>query len=183
MGQLNKKSKMKEMKMKLLTKKRKSKKAILVIGIMGLGFVANTNYVNAKTKNAPVERETAKEEKVMEEVHVSEFTGTKNPFYPAGYKSLGKGKKPTGINFNVNSFSVSSISMGKPRYAIINGKIYGEKETIDLEGSKIVVAKINDGEVILAPEGMTGAKLSIILQRNNKGIKSVTPSASPAAKK
>ena len=91
--------------------------------------------------------------------HRSSFTGApeRNPFWPIGWvkgQDTQTDVQETAVPITEASFVVTSISSGNSTpLAVINGKTYGEGETIvAMYGSqkiKIQVVAINDGEVVL----------------------------------
>ena len=89
--------------------------------------------------------------------HRSSFNSTaaRNPFWPIGWVKTDTGENETQevALITPSQFDITSISTGQNPLAVINGKTYGEGETITaLYGSqkiKILVLAINDGEVVL----------------------------------
>src|ERR1041384_731552 len=82
---------------------------------------------------------------------------TRAPFWPIGWvKRAGTPKeireKPS-VTLDENAFSVTSILMGSPSLAVINGRAYSEGELIrmpkDSSGLRPRVQSINDGTVTL----------------------------------
>jgi hypothetical protein len=81
--------------------------------------------------------------------------GTRNPFWPIGWKPTGRIGSGTGQGeVPPGAFLVSSITVdGATRFAIINGKTMGEGQQFGLKlGTQIyqvTVKRIEDGQVIL----------------------------------
>ena len=80
-----------------------------------------------------------------------------NPFWPIGWvkgdtSTQSESTEPT-VPISESNFTVTSISTGVNPQATINGKIYGEGETIIAmyggQKIKIVLVAVNDGEVVL----------------------------------
>lgn len=91
--------------------------------------------------------------------HQSSFAGgpARNPFWPIGWvkndSSQAEQQEVAAPIITPDKFEVTSISTGSNPLAVINGKTYGEGETIvALYGEqkiKILVVAINDGDVVL----------------------------------
>jgi hypothetical protein len=88
---------------------------------------------------------------------------TRAPFWPIGWvKRAGTPKeireKPN-VTFDENAFSVTSILMGSPSLAVINGRAYSEGELIRMPKNSATVRprvqSINDGTVTLQSEDQT----------------------------
>jgi len=59
-------------------------------------------------------------------------------------------KKPTPppvVKINPAALSVTAISLGQPRLAIVNGKQLGEGDEVVAEAARLRIVKISDGEV------------------------------------
>jgi hypothetical protein len=84
-----------------------------------------------------------------------ELKGDRNPFWPIGWKPVGKyGEGPT-FEIPESAFVVTSITIEKTgRFAIINGKIMEEGQQFGLQMGtstyQLTVKSIQDGRVILA---------------------------------
>ena len=91
--------------------------------------------------------------------HRSSFTADQahNPFWPIGWVKgavvAGAVAQENDVPITSDSFTVTSISIGTTPLAVINGKTYGEGETISAvyggQRIKIQVTAITDGTVIL----------------------------------
>ncbi|HWB61200.1 MAG TPA: hypothetical protein VG733_17090 [Chthoniobacteraceae bacterium] len=90
--------------------------------------------------------------------HTSSYSGAPahNPFWPIGWaksETTQNQAEEVAVPITADKFEVTSISTGSSPLAVINGKTYGEGETIiALYGDqkiKILVVAINDGEVVL----------------------------------
>ena len=86
---------------------------------------------------------------------------TRAPFWPIGWVKRARGEvreKPK-IAINESSFLVTSILMGSPSLAVINGRAYSEGEFIrmpkDGAALRVRVQNINDGSVTLQCEDQT----------------------------
>lgn len=96
---------------------------------------------------------------------------TRPPFWPIGWvKQTGQStiqsvaSAPVEMKFDPDKYSVTSILLGRPSLAVINGKSYGEGEFIRNGRSKgapamakVQVRQIADGQVILASGDQTAA--------------------------
>ena len=81
------------------------------------------------------------------------------PFWPVGWQKQARDTGPVaapvpqGAEPKVEMFTLTSISLGNPSLAVINGRIYGEGDIIKLpKGSaplRIIVNRIADGTVVL----------------------------------
>ena len=84
-----------------------------------------------------------------------ELKGDRNPFWPIGWKPVGRyGEGPT-FEIPETAFVVTSITIEKTgRFAIINGKILAEGQQFGLRMGtstyQLSVKSIQDGRVILA---------------------------------
>ena len=83
-----------------------------------------------------------------------ELKGDRNPFWPIGWKPVGKyGEGPT-FEIPESAFVVTSITIEKTgRFAIINGKIMEEGQQFGLQMGtstyQLTLKRIEDGRVIL----------------------------------
>jgi hypothetical protein len=81
--------------------------------------------------------------------------GMHNPFWPIGWVKQGPLPAPVaakaGQGISSGGFSVSSIMLGNPTIAVINGRGYEEGENLRINGVKtdVQIVAIRDGEVIL----------------------------------
>jgi hypothetical protein len=97
----------------------------------------------------------AEEAAPLQAKHKSSFElkGDRNPFWPIGWKPVGKyGEGPA---IPETAFVVTSITIEKTgRFAIINGKILAEGQQFGLQMGtstyQLTVKSIQDGRVILA---------------------------------
>src|SRR5262249_4884732 len=113
---------------------------------------AGRSYAAADTAPKPLETKT-KSSFAME-------TGSRNPFWPIGWKPVAKLAETGtdhvgGPEIPVTAFIVTSITMeSSGRYAIINGKIMQEGQQFGLQlGNQtyqITLKAIQDGKVVLA---------------------------------
>ena len=84
-----------------------------------------------------------------------ELKGDRNPFWPIGWKPVGRyGEGPT-LEIPESAFVVTSITIEKAgRFAIINGKIMAEGQQFGLQMGtstyQLTVKSIQDGRVVLA---------------------------------
>jgi len=84
-----------------------------------------------------------------------ELKGDRNPFWPIGWKPVGRyGEGPT-FEIPESAFVVTSITIEKAgRFAIINGKIMAEGQQFGLRMGtstyQLTVKSIQDGRVILS---------------------------------
>jgi hypothetical protein len=95
--------------------------------------------------------------------HRSAFAGgpARNPFWPIGWVKDSSGgsaeSEETVAAITPDKFLVTSISTGANPLAVINGKTFGEGETINAmygdQKIKILVLAIQDGEVVLQYAG------------------------------
>jgi hypothetical protein len=78
-----------------------------------------------------------------------------NPFWPIGWVKQDRTALPTAVKTNVNisasGFTVTSILLGNPAIAVINGREYEEGQNLRVNGMRtdVQVVAIRDGEVIL----------------------------------
>jgi hypothetical protein len=88
---------------------------------------------------------------------------TRAPFWPIGWvkRTVPGGQireKPT-VTLNENAFVVTSILMGSPSLAVINGRAYSEGEFVrmpkDGTALRVRVQSINDGNITLQWEDQT----------------------------
>lgn len=92
---------------------------------------------------------------------------TRDPFWPIGWSKKGATTAIATAAVKADDFSVTTIMIdqGTP-LAVINGKVYGEGETmtVDARGNKVQVqvAAIEDGRVVLRHQGES---LSVPLRR------------------
>ena len=114
----------------------------------------------------------------------------KEPFWPIGYVHHDVSVQAAKVEFTLDAsqFTVTSISLGNPSVAIINGRIYSEndfvhgaKKAVVVSGGeapakapKIRVARIMDGKVILACENQT---VSVPLKRQENAPHNTTEAA------
>jgi len=87
----------------------------------------------------------------------------RNPFWPIGWERPAKvvtqaaPQRPTILDVPPELFSVSSIVLGQPNLAVINGRDYAEGDTIQVNVSgvpvQLTVFRITDGEVVLNHRG------------------------------
>jgi hypothetical protein len=78
-----------------------------------------------------------------------------NPFWPIGWQK----SKTTGavaeiaVPVKAENFVVSTIMLGREPLAVINGREFGQGETLQIQVgpgyAKVLVAQIRDGEVVL----------------------------------
>ena len=103
----------------------------------------------------------------------------RSPFWPIGHvKRVRAGQQPTSViqptyKFAPEMFNVTSIALGNPSLAIINGRAYGEGELIRMgrgpqalaadQKIRIRVTRIVDGNVTL--QSAEGESLTIPLRR------------------
>ena len=97
--------------------------------------------------------------------------GSRNPFWPIGFKPLARISHvegdQAGPDIAPSAFAVSSITLGAGKhYAIINGKILEEGQQFGLRiGSQtyqITVKSIEDGKVVLSRRD---SEITILLKR------------------
>jgi hypothetical protein len=88
----------------------------------------------------------------------SKFTAAEsmhNPFWPIGWTKTAPvalaAVAKTGDNISTSGFTVTSILLGNPAVAVINGRDYQEGDMIRVGGVKtnIEVVAIRDGEVVM----------------------------------
>ena len=99
----------------------------------------------------------AEEAASLQAKHKSSFElkGDRNPFWPIGWKPVGRyGEGPT-FEIPESAFVVTSITIEKTgRFAIINGKVMEEGQQFGLQMGtstyQLTVKSIQDGRVILA---------------------------------
>jgi hypothetical protein len=88
---------------------------------------------------------------------------TRAPFWPIGWvkRSTPRGeiRERPNITINESAFSVTSILMGSPSLAVINGRAYSEGELVRMPkagaAQRVRVQSINDGSVTLQCEDQT----------------------------
>jgi hypothetical protein len=91
-----------------------------------------------------------------------------NPFWPIGWVKQGPVPVATAVRptttLNPANYSISSILLGNPAIAVINGREYEEGQYLLQDGRKtdVQVASIRDGEVILRS---ADAQISIQMKR------------------
>jgi hypothetical protein len=96
-----------------------------------------------------------------------ELKGDRNPFWPIGWKPVGRyGEEPTS-GIPESAFVVTSITIEKTgRFAIINGKIMEEGQQFGLQMGtstyQLTVKSIQDGRVILA---LRDQEITVALRR------------------
>jgi len=96
-----------------------------------------------------------------------ELKGDRNPFWPIGWKPVGRyGDGPTSA-IPESAFVVTSITIEKTgRFAIINGKIMEEGQQFGLQMGtstyQLTVKSIQDGRVILA---LRDQEITVALRR------------------
>jgi hypothetical protein len=96
-----------------------------------------------------------------------ELKGDRNPFWPIGWKPVGRyGEGPT-FEIPESAFVVTSITIEKTgRFAIINGKIIEEGQQFGLQMGtstyQLKVKSIQDGRVILA---LRDQEITVLLRR------------------
>jgi hypothetical protein len=84
-----------------------------------------------------------------------ELKGDRNPFWPIGWKPVGRYGEGPSFEIPQSAFVVTSITIEKTgRFAIINGKIMEEGQQFGLQMGtstyQLTVKSIQDGRVILA---------------------------------
>jgi len=88
---------------------------------------------------------------------------TRAPFWPIGWVKpaapRGEAREKPKVTINEGAFLVSSILMGSPSLAVINGRAYSEGEFVrmpkDGAAVRVRVQSINDGSVTLQCEDQT----------------------------
>ena len=96
-----------------------------------------------------------------------ELKGDRNPFWPIGWKPVGRyGEGPT-FEIPESAFVVTSITIEKTgRFAIINGKIMEEGQQFGLQMGtstyQLTVKSIQDGRVIFA---LRDQEITVLLRR------------------
>lgn len=122
----------------------------------------------------------------------STFTGGEDariPFWPIGFQRPGKGGSTVAaaavvapkIQLEPRHFNVTSILLGNPALATINGRSFGEGEALPVvfgsERLRVVVNRIGDGMVTL---GYEGREIQVPMRRAELGVKQAqTPSRQP----
>ncbi len=102
------------------------------------------------------------------------------PFWPIGFQRPGKGGgavatqvlAPPKIELEPRHFNVTSILLGNPALATINGRSFGEGEVLPVisgtERLHVVVRRIGDGIVTL---GYEGREIQVPMRRAELGVK------------
>jgi hypothetical protein len=114
--------------------------------------------------------------------HRSEFKddGFRNPMWPIGWQKPANGTQNVSnepqLPIGPELFNVTSISISSTPLAVINGRTYAEGEAINAiyggQHIKILVAQINDGNVVLQ---YLGIKFTVNQKRPD-----MVPKESPA---
>ena len=96
-----------------------------------------------------------------------ELKGDRNPFWPIGWKPVGRYGEGPSFEIPASAFVVTSITIEKTgRFAIINGKIMEEGQQFGLQMGtstyQLTVKSIQDGRVIL---GRHDEEISVPLRR------------------
>ena len=113
----------------------------------------------------------------------STFTGGEDsriPFWPIGFQRPGKAGGTVAatvavapkIQLEARHFNVTSILLGNPALATINGRSFGEGEILPVvfgtERLRVVVNRIGDGMVTLGYEGL---EIQVPMRRAELGVK------------
>ncbi len=124
-------------------------KHLPLLAALALGLVAHAPDASAQTGFKLKNRSSFSSNRV-----------TRDPFWPIGWTKQSGAPAESAAPVKAEDFVVSTIMIdqGTP-LAVINGKVYGEGETMSLiaGGAKVsvVVAAIEDGRVVLRHQGAT----------------------------
>ena len=134
--------------------------AVAVVLVLAMGATGSTaNEPDAKAAGSGAE----KEEKKKDDGRQSYFAGgasTRNPFWPVGWSPQEKvAAAPVRIQVGPESFRLSTIMLGDPPLAVINGRdvTVGDIIPVAVAGRvvSVRVSAIRDGFVVLDHDGKT----------------------------
>ncbi|MGF1657162.1 MAG: hypothetical protein ACFCU3_09310 [Verrucomicrobiales bacterium] len=117
--------------------------------------ILSVALVPAHSQEAEVQTEEAPE-------RVSAFSAggiERNPFWPIGWAPGQTPAEPTKPKILVTQeqFTITSILLGPPNYAVINGRDYGEEDLVPLSTAQgeitVRIRAIRDGFVLVDYEG------------------------------
>lgn len=109
------------------------------------------------------------------------------PFWPIGFQRPAKGfvagpvTKVATIRIDPSQFNLTSVLLGNPALATINGRAFGEGEVLPViygnERLRVVLRSIRDGGVTLDYDGQ---QIFVAMKRNDLAPRQTQPQAQPS---